>query len=183
MRFALAVFVVAACNTSPSPPPVSPPSSSPTPSPPRPQPTTAPIEPADISTYHVDPATGFRVTFERGDSTAAEVKSHDGEAAGRYDVWRWDPTWPNDVDGFAAKLKEQNFLDDYYRYDVTKTSATDDTWEFRGTSIHTSGQTEPSFVVVRTINGKRFLCKGIHVDTEAAMNAAIASCRSAKLSR
>lgn len=179
MRFALAM-VIAACSNSTSPPPTQAPSSSPAP-PPRTQPITAAIEPADISTYHVDPAAGFTVRFERGDPTVAAVKKHDGEAAGRYDVWRWDPTWPNDADGFAAKLKEQDFLDDGYRYNVTKTSATDDTWEFRGTSIRTSGETKPSFVVVRTINNKRFLCKGIHIDTEAAMNAAIASCRSANL--
>jgi hypothetical protein len=139
---------------------------------------TGPIEPANLAALRVDPASGFEIDFEGDDYTVADVKKHEGEMVSKYKVWPWDRAWPSDVDGFAAKLKEMDFLDEEFRYEVSKTSATSGTWEFRGTVIHRSGDAEPTFVMVRTMKGKRFLCKG-HSDDEAAMRAAIASCRSA----
>ncbi|MBX3157523.1 MAG: hypothetical protein KF773_16230 [Deltaproteobacteria bacterium] len=167
MRFALLLAVAAACTKSS---PSSPPSS-------------AAIQPADLSTFTLDPAAGFRTYVERGAGPSfVEVTKHTDAMTSKYDVWPWDPSWPTDAAGFAAKLPQLDFIDDAYRYDVAPTSQTDDAWEFRGTDVHRSGDRRPTFLLVRTIDGKRFLCKGRRVEDPGAMDAAIASCRGAKLS-
>jgi hypothetical protein len=155
------IGVIAACSSKSS-----------TSSPPAP----AKIEPADLSKLRADPAAGFKLSFEKDDWTVGELRKYDGDWSSKYDVWPWDPAWPSDVEAFAAKLPEKDFIDDSFTYAVTKTSITDDAWEFRGTNTY-AGETKPVFLLVRTIHGKRFLCKGRSVEDERAMNAAIASCR------
>ena len=172
---ALAITVVAACGSSAPAPAIS------ERAPATPPPTPIAIVPADLHRFAVDPASTFVVEFERGDWSVAEVKQFE-PVYSKYDVWPWDPAWPSDFAGFTAKLKDRDFIDEKYWYDVTVTSHTDDAWEYRGSEVFTgNNERKPTFLLVRTIGGKRFLCKGRSVKDPGAIDAAVASCRGAKL--
>ncbi|MFT3695739.1 MAG: hypothetical protein QM831_21560 [Kofleriaceae bacterium] len=144
------------------------------------------IEPADLRKLGVGSTSGFEIHFEGSDVSVAEVRkwAADGNRSSRYDVWPWDSEWPGEIDAFEAKLKTSGFIDEKYTWDVKRTSATADTWEFRGIEIRDNiDEKKPAFIMVRTVGSQRFVCLGRRVEDDWAMTEAVASCRSATIGR
>jgi hypothetical protein len=164
MKCALAVVVLIGCSSAP---------------PPRPA---ADFHPAPL--WSLRAGGQFKwVRLEGSDSGSLIFVAHTKQAYGRIALWSWDPAWPNDPAAFAAGLVKADYFHNGMRFAITTKMISDGEWLFRGKQLPAgTGQAVPAFVMVRTVDGARFVCMSVSTeDEDDDIHTELEGCRSMRV--